>query len=332
MCLAFGAPPCVWLLALLCCVVLCLLFEPFVNCRELGGITVADKLLFFGAQAFPCSAGVTVTEQFVPIEKVIGRYGFTVELDVRDNATIDLNEDAVEFLRYLLKPPDLKGCAASDPHAVQLLSEPRDLPFAIRQAICCLLGARLGSVPGALRLLQLLLFRVHCISPFSGELFVLRLQPTSEPQFGQTGGINQKYFGGNQSRKNRSAVGKGDLRTGLTKCVPGILARSRPIDTLQRFAWWIDVFAFVGFDFFIACWTFVVAGAAPFIAPFGSVIRASVMIDEPDFFVLIFIGVLFLCRECLVEKPARVCPDTNPAVLHQVEREDTVFFTRVFFA
>src|ERR1035437_7102304 len=125
--LAFSAPPRLWHLALLCCVVPGFLLEPFLDCRELGGITVTDKLLFLGAQPFPCRAGVTVAEQFIPIEKVIGRYGFTVELDIGNDASIDLDQNAVQFLCHFLTPPDLNACVARDLRAVQLFSESCDL-------------------------------------------------------------------------------------------------------------------------------------------------------------------------------------------------------------
>src|SRR6266404_8098276 len=105
--LAFSAPPCLWLLALVSCVVSGFLLEPFLDCRELRGITVADELLFLAAQALPGPARVTVTEQLVPVEKVIGRHRLAVELDIGNNSTIDLDENAVQFLRHFLKPPDL---------------------------------------------------------------------------------------------------------------------------------------------------------------------------------------------------------------------------------
>src|SRR5229473_6906603 len=128
--LAFGAPLCLWLLDLLSCVVSGFLLEPFLNSREFGWIAIADELLFLAAQAFPSSAVVTVTD-------------------------VDLDENAFKFLCHLLAPPDWKACVDQDLRAVQVFSEPRDLPFAIRQSISCLLGARLGSVPRALRLFQL---------------------------------------------------------------------------------------------------------------------------------------------------------------------------------
>jgi len=84
-----------WLLALLCCVVSGFLLEPFLDCREFGGVAIAEKLLFLGAQAFPSSAGVTVTEQLVPVEKVIYRHRLAVELDIRNNSTVDLDENAL---------------------------------------------------------------------------------------------------------------------------------------------------------------------------------------------------------------------------------------------
>ena len=40
------------------------------------------------------------------------------------------------------------------------------------------------------------------------------------------------------------------LRTELAECLSGILAGARPVDTLQRFAWRFDLFAFEGFNFF----------------------------------------------------------------------------------
>src|SRR5260370_5710544 len=101
---------------------------------------------------------------------------------------------------------------------------------------------------------------------------------------------------------NRSAVGRGVLRTGLTECVPGILARAGPVDTLQRFAGRIDLFVFVGFNFFVASWTFVVAGATPAICPLGSVIRAPVVIDEPNFLGSIFIRISARFIKCAVER------------------------------
>ena len=93
--LAFGAPRCLWLLALLCCVVSGFLLEPFLDRRELRGVAIAEKLLFLAAQAFPSSAVVTVTEQLVPVEKVIGRHRLAVELDIGNNSTIDLDENAL---------------------------------------------------------------------------------------------------------------------------------------------------------------------------------------------------------------------------------------------
>src|SRR5713101_4058703 len=96
--LAFSAPRCLWLLALLCCAVSGFLLEPFLDCREFGWIAIAEKLLFLGAQAFPSSAGVTVTEQLVPVEKVIGRYGLAVELDMGNNTTVNLDENALQLL------------------------------------------------------------------------------------------------------------------------------------------------------------------------------------------------------------------------------------------
>jgi hypothetical protein len=53
-----------------------------LDCLELNGITAMDKLLFLGTQAFPCFAGVAITEQFIPIEKVVGRYRVTVRFSV----------------------------------------------------------------------------------------------------------------------------------------------------------------------------------------------------------------------------------------------------------
>src|ERR1035441_4856018 len=106
--LAFNAPPRLWLLALLICVVPGFLLEPLLDCRELGWIAVVDKHLLLGAQAFPCSAGVAFTEQFIPVEEVIGRCGLTVELHIGNNTAIHLDENAIQFLCHLLKPPDLK--------------------------------------------------------------------------------------------------------------------------------------------------------------------------------------------------------------------------------
>ena len=46
-----------------------------------------------------------------------------------------------------------------------------------------------------------------------------------------------------------------------------------------------------------------------------------------DLFGLVFVSGLI----CAFEKPGRLCPDTNLAVIHQVEREDAVLFLPVLF-
>src|ERR1017187_1833524 len=101
--LALGAPPRLWLLALLCCVVLCFLLESFLDCRELGGVAIAEKLLFLGAQAFPRSPSVAVTEHLIPVKQVISRRWLAVELHIRNNTAIHLDENAFQFLRHFLK-------------------------------------------------------------------------------------------------------------------------------------------------------------------------------------------------------------------------------------
>ncbi len=80
------------------CVVSGFLLEPFLDCRELRGITVADELLFLAAQALPGPARVTVTEQRFLAEEIA-----CVDVKARRAAVVMVWAMTVDHLeRYVL--------------------------------------------------------------------------------------------------------------------------------------------------------------------------------------------------------------------------------------